>query len=178
MKREFPAFMIDRSRRAPNTRVGDDYVVCVDDSVGFVAKIYKLNRTQFAQHNSNVNAMGEDAAECRYCTSNLGDVVLVLEVVKLLHPPLTEKAKLKSLMKKALKAYMFGEVAATQGDGSAIDKQIGVVEEMERLSRSQYDSLVLNNGVEAADEIISQLHAAWESLGLLKKIMNANYGRS
>lgn len=174
MKREFPAFIIDRSHRAPNTRVADDYVVCVDDSVGFVAKVYRLNRTQFAQHNSNVNAMGEDAAECRYRISNLGDVVVVLEVVKLLHPPLIEKNKIKSLLKKALNAYMFGEVEATQSAGSAIDKQIGVVAEMERLSRSQYDHLVLNKGKEAADEMISQLHAAGESLALFKKIIGTN----
>lgn len=178
MKREYPAFIIDRSRRAANTRTDEDYVICPDSSVGFISRVYKLNRTQFALHNSIVATMPDDEAECRYVIFKIGDVAIVLEVVKFLYPPLIDKPRLKSLMKKALKAYMFGEVAATQGDGSAIDKQIGVVEEMERLSRSQYDSLVLNNGVEAADEIISQLHAAWESLGLLKKIMNANYGRS
>lgn len=176
MPKEYPGFIIDRSRRSAQSKHTHDYLVCTDREVGFIAKIYKLNGTQFEIHNARVNAMGEDG-DTIFAVARIGQLAAVLEVVDHLHPPIIDKPKLKSLMKKALRAYLMGEASATIGDGSAIDKQIGVVAEMERLSISQYDSLLLNNGKAAADEIIAQLHAAVDSLEVLKKITMQFHGK-
>lgn len=169
MPKTHPAFIIDRSKQ--NSKHATDFVVCTDTEVGFVAKAYKVNREQYAIHNSLIDAMSESDANCKYCTQNFGNVAIVLEVVHLLYPPISDRGRLKSLLKKALKAYIHSEVQHVTGNGSDIDRQIAVVSEMLELSRSQYDNLVLNNSLDAADCIISNLAGAIESLKTLKIVL-------
>lgn len=46
MGREYPAFIIDRSRRSEASRFSDDFVVCPDKEVGFIARVYKLPKSR------------------------------------------------------------------------------------------------------------------------------------
>lgn len=43
--KEYPAFIIDRSRRSESSRFSDDFIVCTDREVGFIAEY-----TNFPNH--------------------------------------------------------------------------------------------------------------------------------
>lgn len=170
MPKNYPGFIIDRSRRSAQSKHTDDYVVCTDSECGFIARVYKLNKTQFNNHNAVIDKLGEES-ELQFISMVINDnVAIVLEVVHYLHSPIVDKPRLKSLLKKALRAYLMGERDAVAGDNTIIDGQIGAVAEMVRLAKSQYDNLVLNNGQSAADDIITHLEGAVKSLGLLKQL--------
>lgn len=170
MPKNYPSFIIDRSRRSKQSNHTDDYIVCTDKEVGYIARVYKLNRTQFNAHNQRVDAMDKDVADCKFLAKNYGDVAIVLEVEELLNPPLIERVKIKSLLKKGLKAYLYGEVSEI-GE-TDIEKQIGVVKEVQRLAIAQRDNLNLQNGTAATSDIIKQLGDAADSLEMLKMLYN------
>ena len=93
----------------------------------------------------------------------------MLEVLHMFYQPVAHINRLQPLMRKALRAYICGESAAVNGDGTPYDEQIAAVDELVRTMESQYDRLVDMNGKEVAD----RPRAAANSLRLLKKIIKS-----
>ena len=91
----------------------------------------------------------------------------------MLYQPVAHINRLQPLMRKALRAYICGESAAVNGDGTPYDEQIAAVDELVRTMESQYDRLVDMNGKEVADRRLAATRAAADSLRLLKKIIKS-----
>lgn len=170
MPKNYPSFIIDRSKRSDQSNHTDDFIVCVDKEVGFIARAYKLNRTQFEAYNKHIDTMSQDDVDCTYAVKNFGDIAAVIEVIELLHPPLVNKPRIKSLLKKAARAYLIGEGSSI--GVSDIDKQIKAVNDVEQLLTPQRDTLAELNGAAAADGILNGLTEAVKSLGMLKMLYN------
>lgn len=165
MNRSYPGIIIDRSRRSSYAKQIYDFIVCTDDSAGFIARACKVNKIQFEAYNQQILSLNKEESECKYIVNKINNnFAIVIEVLKILNPPLTDRSRIKSLLKKVMKQYVESEIDIINGDGSNIDQQIAAVDEMKRLAESQYDNLVLNNSKEIADHIIKQLKNASTSL--------------
>lgn len=173
MPKEYPAFIIDRSRRSAASRFTDDFVVCTDKEVGFIARAYALPKSRRVEFDNMLDALPESVRQNRYIMAVIGDSVAVLEVVEMLHQPVAHINRLRPLMKKALRAYMLSEASAVKGDGTPYDEQIAAVEELHRTMLSQYDHIVDVNGKAATDRRIAATAAAVDSLRLLKRIIKS-----
>lgn len=109
MSREYPAFIIDRSRRSEASRFSDDFVVCPDKEVGFIARVYKLPKSRRGEFKKSMEGLTESEIDNRYIFAVVGEAFCVLEVVRMLYEPVAHINRLRPLMKKALKAYLHGE---------------------------------------------------------------------
>ena len=151
------------------TRFTDDFIVCPDREVGFIARVYSLSKSRREEFDRMLDAMPEYERHNRYLFASIGYAVIVLEVLHMFYQPVAHINRLQPLMRKALRAYICGESAAVNGDGTPYDEQIAAVDELVRTMESQYDRLVDMNGKEVADR---RLPAA-NSLRLLKKIIKS-----
>lgn len=176
MSRQYPAFIIDRSRRSAESRFQDDFIVCTDKEVGFIAKLYKLPKSRREQFEEGLKAMPESVVDNRYLIAAIGESVCVLEVVKMLHEPVAHMNRLRPLMKKAMKAYLYGEEAAVRRDGLPFDQQIAAIDDVIRTARSQRSRLEEMTGKSGSDRFINALKSARESVELLQKITKHEYG--
>lgn len=163
---DYPAFIIDRSKRSKASRYSDDFVVCTDKEVGFIARVYKVPKSR-REELISVWRLNPD----RYLVRVVGETIVVLEIVNFLHSPVAHINRVAPLMKKALKAYLYGERKEIEGDGTTFDLQISAVEDMVRIVESQYDRLVDINGEGATRLLKDSLIGAAESLRLMKKII-------
>ncbi len=151
------------------TRFTDDFIVCPDREVGFIARVYSLSKSRREEFDRMLDAMPEYERHNRYLFASIGYAVIVLEVLHMFYQPVAHINRLQPLMRKALRAYICGESAAVNGDGTPYDEQIAAVDELVRTMESQYDRLVDMNGKEVADRRL----AAANSLRLLKKIIKS-----
>src|SRR5699024_5124860 len=111
MPKNYPAFIIDRSRRSPAARFTDDFVVCTDKEVGFIARGYLLPKSRRDAHIAALQADGKT-----FITKTFEDsTTVVLEVIEYFHTPLAHPNRVPPLLKKALRAYIFGEMEAVGG---------------------------------------------------------------
>lgn len=172
MRRDYPAFIIDRSRRSAASRFSDDFIVCTDSEMGFVARVYTLPKSRVSEYNERLMSFDENERERRFYAVTIrdGEARCVLEVVKMLHAPIGNWSRLKPLMKKAMKAYLYGEAQEVVGDGTRIDRQIAAVKDLLRTMESQRASMIDANGATATEEYINATRGAVDSLELLKKI--------
>lgn len=141
MKRDYPLFLIDRSKAAsyPN-----DYIVCLDREVGFVAKALFFPHNDI--YNEFVARMAEvDNNELAGLSMRLKSGGVALQIVDFLYrfEVSTEaKNRVQVLLKKALKKYLNAEVERTPHKGLGIDFQI----KQQRLTLERaiqnYDDLV------------------------------------
>lgn len=177
MRRDYPAFIIDRSRRSSASRFSDDFIVCTDSELGFVARIYTIPRSRVDEYNERLLSYDDVERERRFYAVTIrgGEARCVLEIVRMLHAPIGNWSRLPSLMKKAIKAYLYGEAQEVIGDGSQIDRQIAAVRDILRTMESQVAQMIDANGEHATNEYINATRGAIESLELLKKMLN--YGR-
>ena len=172
--RDYPAFIIDRSRRSEASRFSDDFIVCTDKELGFIARVYTLPKSRIEEYNARLLSCDEVERERRFYAISIrgGEARVVMEIVKMLHAPIGNWSRLPSLMKKAMKAYLYGEEQEVVGDGSAIDRQIAAVRDLLRTMESQRASMEDANGEKATSEYISATRGAIDSLELLKKIFS------
>lgn len=170
MSREYPAFIIDRSRRSEASRFSDDFVVCPDKEVGFIARIYKLPKSRRGEFEKSLEGFAESEIGNRYIFAVVGEAICVLEVVKMLYEPVAHINRLRPLMKKALKAYLHGEESAIKRDGLPFDEQIAAIDDVIRISESQRDRLEDMNGKAGSDRFINALKSARDSVELIQKI--------
>ncbi len=155
------------------TRFTDDFIVCPDRDVGFIARVYSLSKSRREEFDRMLDAMPEYERHNRYLFASIGYAVIVLEVLHMFYQPVAHINRLQPLMRKALRAYICGESAAVNGDGTPYDEQIAAVDELVRTMESQYDRLVDMNGKEVADRRLAATRAAANSLRLLKKIIKS-----
>lgn len=170
--KEYPAFIIDRSRRSEASRFTDDFVVCTDKEMGFIARIYTLPRSRFGAFREKYNSLSEVERDRRYYFANIrnGEAYAVMEVERMLYEPIANWARLRPLLKKAMKAYLYGEVKEVVGDGRRIDKQIAAVRDLLRTMEAQREHMIDGNGVTATDSYINATKGAIDSLMILKTI--------
>lgn len=170
MSREYPAFIIDRSRRSEASRFSDDFVVCPDKEVGFIARIYKLPKSRRGEFEKSLEGFAESEIDNRYIFAVVGEAICVLEVVKMLYEPVAHINRLRPLMKKALKAYLHGEESAIKRNGLPFDEQIAAIDDVIRIAESQRDRLEDMNGKAGSDRFINALKSARDSVELIQKI--------
>ena len=170
MGKEYPAFIIDRSRRSEASRFSDDFVVCTDREVGFIARVYKLPKSRRGEFEKSLEGLTESEIDNRYIFAVIGEAICVLEVVRMLYEPVAHLSRLRPLMKKALKAYLHGEEMAVRREGKPYDEQIAALNDVIRISESQRARLEDMNGKPAADRFINALKSTRESVELLQKI--------
>lgn len=170
MRREYPAFIIDRGRRSEASRFTDDFVVCTDREVGFIARIYKLPKSRRGEFEKSLKGLSEFEVENRYIFAVIGEAICVLEVVRMLYDPVAHINRLRPLMKKALKAYLYGEESAIRRDDLPFDEQIAAIDDVIRIAESQRDRLEDMNGKPGSDRFINALKSARESVALLQRI--------
>ena len=170
MRREYPAFIIDRSRRSEASRFSDDFVVCPDREVGFIARVYKLPKSRREEFEKGLEGLSESEVDNRYIFAVIGEAICVLEVVRMLYEPVAHINRLRPLMKKALKAYLHGEVSAVRREGLPFDEQIAAIDDVIRIAESQRAHLEDINGKGGSDRFINALKSARESVELLQKI--------
>lgn len=170
--KQYPAFIIDRSRRSEASRFADDFVVCTDKEMGFIARVYTLLRSRWSEFRDVYDALDEQTQERKYMFASIrnGEAHIVLEVERMLYEPVANWARLKPLLKKAMKAYLYGEAKEVSGDGRAIDKQIAAVSDLLRTIESQREHMVDANGESATNNYINATRGAVESLKVLKRI--------
>lgn len=170
--KNYPAYIIDRSRRSEASRFADDFVVCTDKEMGFIARVYTLPRSRWNEFRASYDALSSEEQERRYIFASIrnGEAHVVMEVERMLYEPVANWTRLKPLLKKAMKAYLYGEVKEVRGDGRAIDSQIAAVKDLLRTMESQREHMADANGVTATDRYINATRGAIESLELLKAI--------
>lgn len=84
MAKDYPAFIIDRSRRSEASRFTDDFVVCTDKEVGFIARVYTVPKSRRAEVAARMDA---PEGKNRYMAAVAGETVVVLEIVRMLYEP-------------------------------------------------------------------------------------------
>lgn len=152
MPKNYPAFIIDRSRRSPAARFTDDFVVCTDKEVGFIARGYLLPKSRRDAHIAALQADGKT-----FITKTFEDsTTVVLEVVEYFHTPLTHPNRVPPLLKKALRAYIFGEMEA--------------IDDVLRTALSQRERMVDAQGEAGTERFINALRAARGTVALMQKI--------
>ena len=155
------------------TRFTDDFIVCPDREVGFIARVYSLSKSRREEFDRMLDAMPEYERHNRYLFASIGYAVIVLEVLHMFYQPVAHINRLQPLMRKALRAYICGESAAVNGDGTPYDEQIAAVDELVRTMESQYDRLVDMNGKEVADRRLAATRAAAKQPAAVKKIIKS-----
>lgn len=166
MPKNYPAFIIDRSRRRTAARFTDDFVVCTDKEVGFIARGYLLPKSRRDAHIAALQAEGKT-----FITKTFEDsTTVVLEVVEYFHTPLTHPNRVPPLLKKALRAYIFGEMEAVGGGRGGYDEQIAAIDDVLRTALSQRERMVDAQGEAGAERFISALRAARGTVALMQKI--------
>lgn len=176
--KKYPAFIIDRSRRSEASRFTDDFIVCTDKEMGFIARVYTLPRSRWLEFREVYDALDEQTQERRYMFASIrnGEAHIVLEVERMLYEPVANWARLKPLLKKAMKAYLYGEIKEVKGDGRIIDTQISAISELLRVMESQRANMIDANGETATNNYINATRGAIESLKLLKHIYDNGRG--
>lgn len=170
--KQYPAFIIDRSRRSEASRFSDDFIVCTDKEMGFIARIYTLPRSRWEEFREHYESLDEVTQERKFYFASIqhGEAHLVMEVERMLHEPIANWSRMKPLLKKAMKAYIYGEIKEIKGDGRAIDAQIAAVTDLLRTMESQRDRMIDANGETATTNYIKATRGAVESLKVLKTI--------
>lgn len=164
-KREYPLFIIDRSK---NETYPFDYIVCLDRTVGFVARVVHFG--QDVQYFEFVKkAQQIEYAEFFNVTLKLrkGGVILAAEDFIYNFELTTEnKNRVKTLLKKALKKYLHTEMERTPHDDLSIENQIIQQELTVERARSTYSDLLkcTNGDKEHADYVIRLAEATLDTL--------------
>ncbi len=88
------------------TRFTDDFIVCPDREVGFIARVYSLSKSRREEFDRMLDAMPEYERHNRYLFASIGYAVIVLEVLHMFYQPVAHINRLQPLMRKALRAYI------------------------------------------------------------------------
>ena len=176
-KREYPLFLIDRSR---NDGYPFDFVACFDREVGFVARVVYFKENEafeaFLEQRENVANAEVGSFIVRF---NKGGVALVIEDF-LYYFDLTNevKSRVQTLLKKAAKKYLHAEVERTPHDEYGIDEQVKLIElTVEHNKRNRTALVARSSGEKEADYNIGLLEAVLETLKEQQTILQRFYGK-
>ena len=168
MPKNYPAFIIDRSRRSEASRFTDDFIVCTDKEAGFIARAYAVPKSRRSELAEKLTAPD---AESRITYKVIGESLAVVEIVRMLNEPVAHINRIPPLLKKAMKAYLFGEEMAVRRGGMPLDDQIAAVDDVLKMSESQRSRMIDMNGADTTDRFISALSDAKDSLVRLQKLI-------
>lgn len=173
MPKHYPGFIIDRCRQIIDGQAYD-FVVSTDKTVGFVARAYSVRRAGADAVNAYIASKKD--ADVRFCVVNYERFSVVLEIVEFLQSPALdsqERARVRSLLKKAARKYMIyvsKSESPIDDDGASLENQLKAVRDVVATAESQYASIANNMGEARARLYIESLRAAVRSLELLKSI--------
>ena len=108
MPKNYPAFIIDRCRQIIDG-TAYDFVVCTNKTVGFVARAYAVSREQAYAVDDYIRSLKVEDVDLRFAVARFERVTVVLEIVEFLQSPALdaqERARVRSLLKKAARKYM------------------------------------------------------------------------
>ncbi len=106
--KDYPTFIIDRSRHRAASRFSDDFVVCTDEDAGFIVRVYKLPKSRCAEFDSIIDSVPQYERPYKCLTTVIGDIAVALKIVHMFREPVSNIHRLPPLMKKALRAYVCG----------------------------------------------------------------------
>ena len=164
-KREYPLFLIDRSK---SEAYPFDYIACMDRTVGFVARaVFFPDDIQYGEYIKKMQHI--EHAEYFNVGMKLkkGGIVLVVEDFMYNFELTTEnKNRVRTLLKKAFKKYLHAEIDRTPHDDLSIDNQIIQQELTVDRARSNYSDLLrrANGDKSLADYQIALAEATLETL--------------
>ena len=166
-KRDYPLFIIDRSKPESHPY---DFVVCLDDAIGFVAKFIHCNSE--LTFNFYVQLLEiEPSSQWNYELKKLRKGGLVLHIEEFLHEVVMtakNEKRVQWLLKKAMNKYIFAEVSRTPQGDLGIDNQIKQQQLSIDRAKSQYNALVARSSVEEADFAIQIAEATLHTLKIFK----------
>lgn len=163
--KQYPAFIIDRSRRSAASRYADDFIACADQECAFVARAYKVPKSQQEEHLEALRSSGVS-----FSYKFFGDALIVVEIVKFLHDS-PNMERVPSLLNRALKTYVFREARAVHRDGAPYDDQIAALDDVLRMVEAQRPTLVDLNGAKATKAFTNALRGARDSVALLQEMI-------
>ena len=166
MKREYPLFLIDRSK---SENYPFDFICCADAEVGFIARVvpfFQNKPLEIFVEKCSENPDFEFTSTIYKFNNREGGVILVVE--KFLHNfklKNEQKQRIKVLLKKALKKYMHAESDRTAHNDLGIDNQIKQMELNLEHNLRNYDDLVKRaESKEYADYMINLTRATISTL--------------
>lgn len=170
-KREYPLFMIDRSRSA---KYPSDFITCLDREVGFVAQVLHLpNADVWREFLAAFRQIEHPELTGFALPFKTGGVVLrVLEFLYEFEVSTETKNRVQVLLKKGLKKYLHAEVERTPAGDRGLENQIRQQQlTLERAEQNYEDLLARANGShEIADHQIALQRETIESLKRLKHL--------
>jgi hypothetical protein len=168
-KRNYPLFIIDRTM---TDNYPNEYVVCLDKEVGFIAKAFAVN-------DNNAFNLIEDSFDIFKFRGQNSNIVLKIEDY-LYDCNLTneQKQRVKTLLKKGFKKLMhiIENIFDTEDDLS-IKNQIALLRETQQHNKNNYLKMVEKNGKETTDYAFNLLDATIQTLEEqqeIQKIFNSN----
>ncbi len=174
MKRNYPLFIIDRSKP---TAYPFDFIFCADSTCGFVARVVAFFRDEpyreFVKQRQQIEA--SEYTSLIYPFPREGGMALVVEefLFDFDENNKEHRARIKTLLKKALKKYLHAEVERTAHTDMGINDQIKQQEATINRAKSNYDFMVQNATKEEVDYNIALAEATLETLKKFRD--NQNY---
>lgn len=106
--KNYPTYIIDRSRRSDASHFTDDFIVCTDKEVGFIARVIKQPKSKRTEFESMIARIPKEQSDLTYATAYIrNDVMIVLHVERFLYEPLTHPNRVKPLLKKRFESLYF-----------------------------------------------------------------------
>lgn len=163
-KRDYPLFMIDRSKAAAYPF---DYITCLDRTVGFVARVvYFPADVQYYEFAKTIVKVENSEYFNVTFKMKKGGVILVCEDFLYFFELTNEnKKRVQTLLKKALKKYLHTENDRLPGeDGYGIESQIKQQQLTIDRARQNLDNLIEQHGSENARYMVALAEATLETL--------------
>ncbi len=161
--RNYPLFVIDRSRRSKTPAHQHDYIVCLDKKAGYIGRIILLERVAFDELKSRVEKIegSEYSHYFKLLASQKKGLVLLVE--ELLNPSdfsTSDNKRLKSLLKRGIDKYLYAEVAeVVKSEQISIEYQIKVQQDILKDLQAGYSKLEAHMGSRLANQYISCVKA-------------------
>lgn len=175
-KREYPLFLIDRSR---NSGYPFDFIACFDREFGFVARVvrFKENAPYEAFLRQSENIHNIEMVSCAV-PLGAGGVVLVIEDF-LYHVEVTNEAvsRVQHLLKKATKKYLHAEAERTPHGEYGIDEQVKLMELTVERAKRDRAALVARSSEAEATYNIALSEAVLDTLKREQAILQQFYGK-
>lgn len=165
MKRNYPLFLIDRTKSATYPF---DFIASFDRTVGFVARVVYLPSDpayfEFIKQQSQIENAEYFSITLKFKTG--GVVVLAEDFLYFFELTTDNKKRVQTLLKKAMKKYLHAEVERTPADGLDVDNQIKQQQLTIERAKQNYDDLVsrANGDPTIADYQIALAEATLETL--------------
>lgn len=163
MKREYPLFLIDRSKPSAYPF---DYIACFDKQVGFVARvIFMPSETMYTEFvNRQKRIENSEYFGVTFKLKKGGIILLAEDFIYEFPQTMPYFKRIQTLLKKALKKYLHTEMDRTPIDELSIENQIKQQELTVERARSNYDELVKRSSKTEADYNIALAEAILQTL--------------